>query len=173
MPYIDLDGIDLRILTALQGDGRLTNTELADKVGLSQSPCLRRVRRLEKEGFIRQYRAIVDRTAVGLSLTVFVEIKLDNASLEAAEALEREIVEIPEVVTCHMLSGDIDCLAEVVVPSVAAFQALLNDRLRRLPNVRDIRSNIALHRVKSEAPMPLGHLKRPAPGPNDRDPDCA
>ncbi len=160
MPYIQLDAIDLRILKALQGDGRLTNTELAEVVGLSQSPCLRRVRRLEADGYIRSYRAVLEREAVGLSLTVFVEIKLDTSSRSAAEGLEQALAAMPEVVTCHMLSGESDCLAEVVVPSVKAYEELLNSVLRQLPNVRDIRSNIALKRVKSEAPMPLTHLKR-------------
>ena len=126
MPYIDLDAIDLRILGALQDDGRLSNTELADRIGLSQSPCLRRVRRLEREGFIRSYRAVLDRAAVGLSLTVFAEFRLDNASQSAAEELERGLVALPEVVTCHLLSGNSDCLAEIVVPSVAAYERLLN-----------------------------------------------
>ena len=173
MPYLELDAIDLRVLNELQSDGRLSNTDLANKVGLSQSPCLRRVRRLEQEGFIRTYRAVIDREAIGLSLTVFVEIKLDNSSQMAAEALEREISEMPQVVTCHMLSGDADCLAEIVVPSVKAYEEFLNTRLRRLSNVRDIRSNIALKRIKSEAPMPLSHIRRETTSSQKLEPDCS
>src|SRR3954471_5552515 len=88
MPYINLDAIDLKILRALQDDGRLTNNELADQVGLSPSPCLRRVRRLERDGFIRTYRAVLDRESVGLGLTVFVEIKVEKHSRDNAKALQ-------------------------------------------------------------------------------------
>ncbi len=166
MPYLNLDAIDLRILTALQSDGRLSNTDLAEIVGLSASPCLRRVKRLEKEGFITSYRAILDRQSVGLSLTVFAQFTLGSASAEAAAEFEASLVAIPQVVTCHMLSGDSDCLAEIVAPSVAAYQDLLNTQLRSLPHVRDIRSNIALKWVKSETPMPLDHIKRPLDAPD-------
>ncbi|QBF31550.1 Lrp/AsnC family transcriptional regulator [Thalassococcus sp. S3] len=166
MPYIHLDAIDLKILDALQKDGRLSNSDLSDIVGLSQSPCLRRVKRLEKEGFITSYRAILDREAVGLSLTVFAAFRLKSATPEAAEEFEQRLTALPQVITCHMLSGDSDCLAEIVAPSVAAYQAFLTEHLRALPHVRDIRSNIALKRVKSETPMPLAHIKRPLDGPD-------
>lgn len=166
MPYIQLDAIDLNVLKALQEDGRLSNADLADRVGLSQSPCLRRVRRLEQDGFIRSYRAVLDRQAVGLSLTVFAEFRLGNAAKEAVAEFERSLTDMAEVVTCHMLSGQSDCLAEIVVPSVAAYEALLTEQLRSLPHVQDIRSNIALKRVKSETPMPLTHLKRPLDKPD-------
>src|SRR5919107_1703166 len=98
MPYINLDAIDLRILNALQADGRLTNQELAEQVGLSPSPCLRRVRRLEREGFIGTYRAVLDRESVGLGLTVFVEIKVEKHSRENATALREALTTMPEVV---------------------------------------------------------------------------
>ena len=108
MPLIELDAIDLRILSALQSDGRLTNQELADQVGLSPSPCLRRVRRLERDGFIRTYRAVLDRDTVGLGLTVFVEIKVEKHSRDNAQALQQALVSMPEVVACHMVSGTAD-----------------------------------------------------------------
>lgn len=166
MPYIELDAIDLKILTALQGDGRLSNADLSDQVGLSQSPCLRRVKRLEADGFIKSYRAVLERETVGLSLTVFAEFRLGAATQGAAVEFETRLAELPQVVTCHMLSGDSDCLAEIVVPSVAAYERLLSEVLRALPHVRDIRSNIALKRVKSETPMPLDHIKRPLGKPD-------
>ncbi len=173
MPYVNLDAIDLKILQALQADGRLTNTELADRVGLSASPCLRRVRRLEREGFICGYRAVLDREAVGLSLTVFVEIKLSQPSQEAAEALQAALNEIPEIVNCHMLSGPADFLAEVVVPSVKAFEELMREQLRTLATIGDLRANFALKRVKSDRPIPLTHLHRPDRAAVEREPDCA
>jgi Lrp/AsnC family leucine-responsive transcriptional regulator len=108
MPYVDLDAIDLRILKSLQEDGRLTNNDLAERVGLSPSPCLRRVRRLEQEGFIRTFRAVLDREAVGLGLTVFVEIKVERHNRENAQALQDALRALPEVVSCHMVSGTAD-----------------------------------------------------------------
>jgi Lrp/AsnC family leucine-responsive transcriptional regulator len=160
MPFIALDAIDLRILKALQDDGRLTNNDLADQVGLSPSPCLRRVRRLEQEGFIRTYRAVLDRDAVGLGLTVFVEIKVERHNRENARALQEALGAMPEVVSCHMVSGAADFLAEIVVANLKAYERLLTEKLLALPMVADIRSNFALTRVKSDGALPLAHLKR-------------
>lgn len=160
MPYIDLDAIDLRILSALQADGRLTNQELADQVGLSPSPCLRRVRRLERDGFIRTYRGVLDREAVGLGLTVFVDIKVEKHSRDNATALQEALAAMPEVVACHMVSGTADFIVEIVVSNLKAYERLLTEKLLTLPMVGDIRSNFALSRVKSDAPLPLTHLKR-------------
>jgi Lrp/AsnC family transcriptional regulator, leucine-responsive regulatory protein len=172
MPYIDLDAQDLKILTALQKDGRLTNAELADVIGLSASPCLRRVRRLEEHGFIRTYRAVLDREAIGLGLTVFVEIKLAKPTRENAQALHDALLAMPEVVNCHTLSGAADCLAEIVVPNVKAFERLVSEKLMALPAIGDIRSNIALKRIKSESALPLDHIHRDAPPAPKREPDC-
>ena len=169
MPYIDLDGIDLRILSALQADGRLTNQELADQVGLSPSPCLRRVRRLERDGFIRTYRAVLDRESVGLGLTVFVDIKVEKHSRENAKGLQEALTALPEVVACHMVSGSADFMAEIVVPNLKAYERLLTEKLLTLPMIGDIRSNFALTRVKSDAALPLTHLKREGAKP---EPDC-
>ena len=152
---MDLDRTDLRILAALQGEGRLTNVELAERVALSPSPCLRRVKRLEAAGVVQGYRAVLDREAVGLGLTVFVEIKVERHSRENAQALQDALAAMPEVVSCHMVSGTADFLAEVVVADLRAYEALLTERLLVLPMVADIRSNMSLRRVKSEAPLPL------------------
>ena len=160
MPYIQLDAIDLRILKVLQDDARLTNNDLADRVGLSASPCLRRVRRLEKEGFIRTYRAVLDREAIGLGLTVFVDIKVEKHNRETAQALQEALRALPEVVSCHMVSGAADFVAEIVVANLKAYERLLTEKLLTLPMIADIRSNFALSRVKSDAALPLTHLKR-------------
>ena len=157
---VTLDGFDLKILAALQQDGRLTNQELADQVGLSPSPCLRRVRRLERDGFIRSYRAVLDRESVGLGLTVFVDIKVDKHSRENAAALQEALAALPEMVACHMVSGTADFMAEIVVPNLKAYERLLTEKLLTLPMIGDIRSNFALARVKSDAALPLTHLKR-------------
>jgi len=156
----DLDAIDLRILNALQEDGRLTNQELADRVGLSPSPCLRRVRRLERDGFIRAYRAVLDREAVGLGLTVFVDIKVEKHSRDNAKALQDALAAMPEVVACHMVSGTADFIAEIVVPNLKAYERLLTEKLLTLAMIGDICSNFALTQVKSDAALPLMHLKR-------------
>jgi Lrp/AsnC family transcriptional regulator, leucine-responsive regulatory protein len=118
---MSLDRTDLRILAALQGEGRLTNVELAERVALSPSPCLRRVKRLEAAGVVRGYRAVLDREAVGLGLTVFVEIKVERHSRENAQALQDALAAMPEIVSCHMVSGTADFLAEVVVADLPEF----------------------------------------------------
>lgn len=152
---MSLDSTDLRILAALQGEGRLTNVELAEQVALSPSPCLRRVKRLETASVVRGYRAVLDREAVGLGLTVFVEIKVERHSRENAQVLQDALAAMPEIVSCHMVSGTADFLAEVVVADLRAYEALLTERLLVLPMVADIRSNVSLRRVKSDAPLPL------------------
>ncbi|MBZ6074804.1 Lrp/AsnC family transcriptional regulator [Microvirga puerhi] len=171
MPYINLDAIDLKILAALQDDGRLTNNELADKVGLSPSPCLRRVRRLERDGFIQAYRAVLQRESVGLGLTIFVEIKVERHSRDNAKALQDTLAAMPEVVSCHMVSGTADFIAEIVVPHLKAYERLLTEKLLTLPMIGDIRSNFVLTRAKSDAPLPLSHLKRDAKA-KEPVPDC-
>jgi len=153
-----LDEIDHRILTALQQDARLTNVQLADKVGLSPSPCLRRVRLLEERGVIKGYRAELDRAGIGLELTVFVGVKMERHRDETAEAFRQAIVNLPEVVTCHLVSGESDFLMQVVVPNLAAYEYFLLNTLLKLPGVIDIRSNFAITALKSGGSLPLGHL---------------
>ena len=155
MPRTDIDGTDLRIVEALQLDGRLSNVDLAERVHLSPSPCLRRTRRLEEQGVIRGYRAEVDRAGVGLGLTVFVEIKVETHSRSNADALSRALADMDEVVACHMISGEADFLLEVVAADLEAYERFLSERLLSLPMIRDIRSNFALRTVKSGGRLPL------------------
>ena len=150
-----LDEFDLRILVALQRNARLTNVELADLIGLSPSPCLRRVKRLERAGVIEAYRTVLDRRALGLALTVFVELKVDRHSRANADALQDALQAIPEVVACHMVSGAADFLLEVVTADLEAYERLLNDRLLTLPMISDIRSNFALRRITSDRVLPI------------------
>ncbi|MDB5608355.1 MAG: AsnC family transcriptional regulator [Bradyrhizobium sp.] len=158
MPKSDLDAIDSRIIAELQSDGRLSNVELADKVGLSPSPCLRRVKRLEREGYIEGYRAALRRDRVGLSFSVFVGVKIDGHANERALAFEKAVVEMPEVVACHLVSGEADYFLEVVVPDLVDYQRFLVGKLLNLPIVREVRSNIAIQTLKAGAPLPLEHL---------------
>jgi Lrp/AsnC family leucine-responsive transcriptional regulator len=158
MPIPALDAIDRRIIAALQEHGRLTNVELAERAGLSPSPCLRRVQRLEQEGYIESYRAVLNRQRVGLGLTVFLQVQIAGHGNQTALAFEDAILAMPEIVACHLVSGEADYLLEVVVPDLESYQRFLVDTLLNLPNVKDIRSNIAIQSRKSAAPLPLHHL---------------
>jgi Lrp/AsnC family transcriptional regulator, leucine-responsive regulatory protein len=154
-----LDRVDRRLLEILQREGRLSNAALAERVHLSPSPCLRRVKALEEDGVIDGYRAVLEREAVGLGLTVFVEIKVEGHSDRLAEEIEAAVNAMPEVVACHIVSGAADFLLEVVVPDLRAYERLLLGSLLKLPAVVDVRSNFAIRTVKAPGPLPLGHLQ--------------
>lgn len=133
----------------------MSNVDIAARVNLSPSPCLRRIRALEKDGVIRGYRADVDRRNIGLELTVFVFFKVIRHSRENAGNLQDALLALPEVVACHMISGEADFLAEVVVEDLAAYERLLTEKLLTLPEVTDIRSNFAIRTVKANGPLKL------------------
>jgi Lrp/AsnC family leucine-responsive transcriptional regulator len=158
MPKDGLDDIDRRIIRALQSDARLSNVELADRVGLSPSPCLRRVKRLEKAGIIAAYRAVLDRAKVGLGFSVFLGVKIDGHANDRALQFEDSVCAMPEVVACHLVSGEADYLLEVVVTDLQAYQRFLVGKLLELPIVREVKSNIAIQSRKLGAPLPLDHL---------------
>jgi Lrp/AsnC family leucine-responsive transcriptional regulator len=160
MPKLDIDAIDRRIVAALQADGRLTNTDLAERVGLSPSPCLRRVNRLEREGYIEGYRATLRRDHIGLGLTVFVGVKIEGHANDKAIAFEEAVVAFPEVVACHMVAGEADYLIEVVVPDLDHYRSFLVGKLLELSLIREVRSNIAIQTLKAGAVLPLDHLER-------------
>jgi Lrp/AsnC family transcriptional regulator, leucine-responsive regulatory protein len=154
-----LDAIDCSIIVTLQAEGRLSNIDLAERVGLSPSPCLRRVKRLEREGFIEGYRAVLQRGRVGLGFTVFVGVKVDGHADARINAFEASVLAMPEVVACHMVSGEADYLLEVVAPDLERYQRFLLGKLLDLPLVREVRSNIAIQTLKVAAPLPLEHLQ--------------
>lgn len=158
MPKYKLDAIDWRILSALQHDGRLSNVDLAQRVGLSPSPCLRRVRQLEDAGVIQGYHAALDRAGVGLGLTVFVGVKVERHHDTTAAVFRTAVQTLPEVVSCHLVSGETDFLLQVVVPDLVGYERFLLDTLLKLPGVSDIRSNFAIQTVKAQGPLPLDHL---------------
>lgn len=158
MPTEDLDAFDAKIIAALQTDGRLTNVELAERIGLSPSPCLRRVKRLERDGYIGAYRAVLDRGRVGLGFTVFVGVRLEGHANDRAGSFEEAVIEMREVIACHMVSGTVDYLLEVVVPDLAHYQRFLVDKLLALSIVREVQSSIAIDTLKAGAPLPLDHL---------------
>lgn len=155
----ELDETDIEMLKELQTDGRMSNSDLAERVGLSPTPCLCRLRRLEQEGFIQGYSLNLDRAKVGLELTVFVGVKVARAHDVEANAFVDAVLRLPEVVSCHLVSGEMDFLLQVVVPDLQAYEHLLLGTLLKLPSVQDIRSNFAIRTFKSATALPLDHLQ--------------
>lgn len=150
-----LDQIDRKLLTTLQEDGRLPITDLAQKVGLTTSPCLRRLKILEKAGIIRGYAAQVDQEKVGLPVSVFISIKLERQREEALERFERAIRDCPEVVECYLMTGTRDYLLRVVAQDLSAYERFLKDTLTRIDGVSSIESSFALAQVKHSAALPI------------------
>ncbi|MDB9862616.1 Lrp/AsnC family transcriptional regulator [Litorivicinus sp.] len=146
-----LDAIDRRILSALQRDGRLTQIELADKVGLSASPCARRVKRLESEGFIRGYSALIDEEKLGFGFSIFVSVRLDQQVDDRLVNFESAIRGCPEVVDCWLMTGSFDYLLRVSVSDLHEFERFLTANLTRIGGVASIESSIPLRRVKENA----------------------
>jgi DNA-binding Lrp family transcriptional regulator len=149
-----LDDIDLQIIRELQADGRMTNVELARRVGMSAPPCLRRVRALEEAGVITGYRALVDEKTLGFEIVFFAFVHLSSQAEVDLAAFRTQIRNWPAVRECWTLSGDIDFVLKGVAPDLRAFQALVGD-LTGLPNVRTIRTAVALEKVKDEAIAPI------------------
>jgi Lrp/AsnC family leucine-responsive transcriptional regulator len=152
---LPIDEIDRKILDELQRDGRMSNVELAERVKLSPSPCLRRLKRLESAGLVEGYRAVLDRRKVGLGLTVFLEVKVERHSLSTATRLEDVFGGMEEVVACHIVSGQADFLLEVVVADLEAYEHFLLGKLLKVAGVSDVHSNFAIHTIKSGGPLPL------------------
>ncbi len=153
-----LDRIDLRILSLLQQQGRLTNVELAERVALSPTPCLRRVKRLEDEGVIAFYRAELDRRQLGLGVTAFVFINIAEHGPKATELFLTSVDAIDEIVACHVLSGQFDFLLEVVTPTLDHYASVMLDRLGGLPGVSALQTSFALRTVKAARRLPLAHI---------------
>jgi DNA-binding Lrp family transcriptional regulator len=152
---IRLDEIDVKILRRLQEQARISNVELADQVGLSPAPCLRRVRALEQAGVVRRYVTLVDPAAVNLNVTVFVQITLDLQVEGRLEIFEQAIMRRPEVLECYLMTGDADYLLRVVVPDVSAYERFLRDSLTRIESAAGIKSSFALKQVKYSTALPL------------------
>jgi Lrp/AsnC family leucine-responsive transcriptional regulator len=151
-----LDAVDRKILNELQQDGRISLADLAAKVGLSPSPCLRRIRILEKAGVIARYAAVLDQVAVGLPVSVFVSIKLERQREQALEKFSKTIARWPEVLECYLMTGPRDYWLRVVVPDLAAYERFLKEKLTRVEGVASIESSFALEQVKYSNVLPLG-----------------
>ena len=152
---MSLDELDYRILQVLQRDGRISNQDLADEVGLSPSPCLRRVRRLESTGIVQKYVALLSPAAVGKPLHVFVEVRLDRQTGTARERFEAEVLKSPVVLQCHIIAGDWDYLLHVVVSDLDELRDFHMNRLGKIPGISNVKSNISMKLVKYSTMLPL------------------
>lgn len=158
MAAVLLDRTDLRILDILQTDGRLSNQEIAERVSLSPSPCLRRIRRLEEMGVIRQYVALVDPQRIGLGLLAYVSVKLEKRGKMPMDEFRARVQTWPEVLACYAMTGDMDYLLRVHVEDLEHFSRLVMNQLLKQPGVVDVKSSFALDRIKETTALPLKHL---------------
>ena len=167
----NLDEIDLKILSEIQADGRITNVELARRVGISPPPCLRRVRTLEEAGYIQGYRGLLDPRLLGFDVTVFASVHLSSQADGDLRAFEDFVRAEPLVRECWMLSGEVDFILKCVAPDMATFQDFVT-HLTAAPNVRNVRTSLVLHNSKNDAAVPLelkgGGLTSRVPGAMQR-----
>ncbi|TPW17080.1 MAG: transcriptional regulator [Halothiobacillaceae bacterium] len=161
---MDLDRYDLLILQLLQEDGQLSNQALADKIGLSPSPCLRRVRALEQAGFIRGYRALVNAKKLGLTLMALIQISMDRHTPERFAHFEAAVQQLPEVLECLLITGQAaDYQLKVIVRDMEAYQQLLLNKITRIEGVSGVHSSFVLRRVVDRTTLPITKLT-PQPG---------
>ena len=155
-----LDDIDLRIIDELQRHGRITNVDLARRVGISAPPCLRRVRALEQAGFIAGYHANVEPALMGFGVTVFAMVGLDSQAEADLQAFEARVETWPEVRECHMLNGDIDFILKCVAPDLASFQDFLTQKLTPAPNVANVKTSLTIRQSKKLPGVPVDLVKQ-------------
>ncbi|MGE8682508.1 MAG: winged helix-turn-helix transcriptional regulator [Achromobacter marplatensis] len=151
----DLDRIDLKILDILQREGRISVTELADRVSLSATPCSDRVKRMEREGVIKGYHARVNPAALGKNLLVFLEIKLSAKSGDVFDKVKKELLYVPEVMECHLVSGDFDYLVKARLTEMNEYRRLLGEILKRLPASAESRSYVVMEEIKETLYLPV------------------
>lgn len=150
-----LDGIDRKLLAALQAEGRVTNVDLARRVGLTAPPCLRRVRALEEAGIIRGYHAQLDASKLGFAITVFAMVSLRSQAEQDLKAFEEHIRALPEVRECHMLNGEIDFILKIVSRDLQSFQEFLTSKLTPAPNVASVKTSLTIRTAKLLPGVPL------------------
>jgi Lrp/AsnC family transcriptional regulator, leucine-responsive regulatory protein len=158
VPRMKLDAIDIKILNALQEDASISNIELADRVGLSQSPCLRRVKALEEARIIRKRVTLLEPRSIDLSVNVFVNVTLEKQIRERLQDFEKEVLRRPEVLECYLMTGEADYLLRVVVQDLDAYERFLKNHLTRIPGVASIKSSFALNQVQYRTALPLNHI---------------
>ena len=154
-----LDTIDRKILDALQSDACISNLELAEKVCLSPSPCSRRVKILEEEGYIRGRVSLLDPDKIGLSVSVFIQVTLNHQAKKNLLDIEKVVSDWPEVMECYLMTGDFDYLIRVVVPNLNVYQQFLDLRLTPVKGIDNIRSSFSLKRVRYKTNMPLNYIE--------------
>jgi DNA-binding Lrp family transcriptional regulator len=150
-----LDSIDRKLLAELQAEGRVTNVDLARRVGLTAPPCLRRVRALEEAGVIKGYHAELDGASLGFTITVFAMVSLKSQAEEDLKAFENHIKALPEVRECHMLNGEIDFILKIVSKDLQSFQEFLTSKLTPAPNVASVKTSLTIRTAKNEPGVPL------------------
>ena len=150
-----LDAIDRKILAVLQADGRISLADLSARIGLSPSPCLRRMRHLERDGIIAGYVAVLDQGKVGLPVSVFVSIKLESQRVQALERFNKAIARWPEVLECYLMTGPRDYLLRIVVADLAAYEQFLKHKLTKVDGIASIESSFALEQVKYTHVLPI------------------
>lgn len=151
-----LDNVDLRILNQLQQDGRLTNQALSEEVGLSTSPCWRKVRQLEEAGIIEGYSARLNRRAIGLGVLAFIRVKIDSHDREESEEFAEQVQKLDMVVACYSLAGDADFLLQVVANDLDAYADFAMNEIRRLPRIKEMHTTMVLKEIKPFKGFPLG-----------------
>ncbi|WP_298199065.1 Lrp/AsnC family transcriptional regulator [Novosphingobium sp.] len=156
MPDGALDAIDRRILAEVQREGRISNQDLSERVGLSPSPCLRRLRLLEERGVISGYVALVDPERVGMAVTAFVRVRLDQQADRQLATFEAAVAGFPEVMECYIMTGDADYQLRVVVPSLSAFEDFLRGKLTRIEGVSQVTTSLALRPIVYKTALPVG-----------------
>ncbi len=154
-----MDKFDLAILGEIQQNGRVSNRELADKIGLSPAPCWRRFKDLESRGLIGSYAAVLDRESLGLMITALAQVSLENHHRESVLSFDEAIRSWPEVLECHKTSGDYDYLLKIVTTDMAGYEDFLSNRLLQLPSVRSVSTSFSLVEKKATTALPLGHLR--------------
>ena len=152
---IELDNIDRRILRMLQRDGRLQNVELAERVGLSPSPCLRRVKMLEEVGVIERYVAVLDASKIGVGLTFFARVWLRGQDSETVDQFVEEVKRLPQVVECHLMAGDCDFMLRIVAADIDAYRKFQVDHLTRIKAVQSVKTEIPMQQIKLTSELPI------------------
>ena len=150
-----LDKTDLAILREVQADGRLSNAKLSEKLALSETPCWRRLKRLESDGFIEGYQAILSRKKLGYGVVGFAQVTIGDHASDDPLVFEKEVANIPEILSCHNVTGDYDYLIQIVANDLDAYGVFIRDRLRKLPGVASIHSNLSRREVKSTLSLPV------------------
>ena len=151
----EFDAIDRRLLTVLQQDGRITNLDLADRIGLSPTATAERIKRLQKDGYILGYMARLDPHKLGRSFLVFIEVTLDKTTPDIFEVFASAVIRAPEIIECHLVAGGFDYLMKTRVADMAAYRRFLGDVVLTLPGVRETRTYAVMEEVKSGGPMPV------------------